>query len=148
MSEEKKYKVGDRLPGCIISQEEWDAVNKSLEDEYKPLDAAARKKYVEIFDKLAIKYCNGENEGKCLLCGKDQHHHTGLCDICLKAIKRGVMRQCGNVRNMSLAHKYLVCRICGAENPVAHGLCRKCYYKFFEKKDKEILTELYLKKVR
>lgn len=148
MAEEKKYKVGDKLPGCIISQEEWDAISENLANEKKPLDTETRKKYVGIFDDLAAKYCNEENKNKCLLCGEEQHHHTGLCNTCLKAVKRGVIRQCGNVRNMSLAHKHLVCRICGAESPVAHGLCRKCYYKFYEKKEKEKPTELYLKKVR
>ena len=126
---EKQYKLGDKLPECLLSDKDWKTLKMLFDAKERPLSAEDRKELINFFDILAAKYCVGANKSKCLLCSKEQHHHSGLCDKCLRAARQGVLRHCGNVKG-NMTHKDLICLARGAKGTTSKGLCRKCYYMY------------------
>lgn len=147
----EKYKLGDRLPGCLLSEDEWHHLSQMFSSKEKPLNKEDRKEILSYFDKLALTHCVGENESKCLLCSEEQHHHTGLCAKCLKSARNGTLRSCGNVRGQ-MKHESLVCLVCGKEGAKAKGLCRNCYYLYtkygYESIEEMKQSKQYLRRVR
>ena len=85
-----------------------------------------RKKVLAECGELAKIHCVGENRDKCILCGSEQHHTSGLCPTCLHAVNnRCSLRQCGKVRGLS--NNDVICLSCGEKKATTMGLCRNCY---------------------
>ena len=147
----ERYRLGDKLPGCLLTENEWQDLNRLFDSKDKPLNKEDRKEILKCFDELALSHCVGENENNCLLCSEEQHHHTGLCPKCLRSARNGVLRSCGNVRGQ-MKHESLVCLVCGKEGARAKGLCRSCYYlykKYGYKSIEEIRqSKQYLRRAR
>ena len=100
-----------------------------------PSSKEFRNAFYEKTKKLAMKYCVGENEHKCLMCGREQNHATGMCQTCRKALSdRGVIRTTGKTRKEGAGLLDVDdegCVICGrpAKWLTTHSnLCKTCYY--------------------
>ena len=131
-------KKGDKLPGNLMSEEDWIMVRDMVDNEPNPTSIEFRAKIYPVLIKLKKKYCVGENEEKCLLCGstgteKIKVNPKGLCPACAKAFTgRGVLRQCGITRGFM--NPQLTCICCEKEQGRTLGLCMKCY-RLYKKKD-------------
>lgn len=124
----KQYKMGDKLPGSLLTEEEWVQLRDEVDQAENPMELWFRKKILDECRELATIHCVGEKAHKCLLCGNEQDHASGLCRTCLNAINnRCALRQCGRVHGLS--NSDVVCLSCGQRKAKTLGLCRNCYHR-------------------
>ena len=124
------YKLDDKLPGCRLSQEEWEELREMTipyEGHLKEMDLAPVK---QRFSELREKYGSGENEGTCWLCGTSPVlvRGMGLCRACYRYFfeyGKG-LRRCGRVQGNKYSNT--LCTVCGERPAITLGMCRRCYH--------------------
>lgn len=125
---DKILKIGDMLPGGLLSQQEWEFMKKEFEQEENTRSESFRYLILGQCRELAVKHCVGENENKCLFCGGVRTRKEGLCKTCYGALRsRGVLRQCGHTH--SFKNPDLICLRCGKAPAASKGLCRSCFHR-------------------
>lgn len=125
---EKVYKMGDMLPGGLLTEEEWQLIKKEFEQEPDTKSESFRQMIVRQCIDLTKTHWVGENDHKCLFCGKETKRMEGLCNTCYNAIRvRGVLRQCGHTHDIKNAD--LACIVCGKKPAISKGVCKSCFYK-------------------
>ena len=134
-------KISLQLPGSIIPENEWDHLLEAFESAEDTRSEEFKEWFYTDLKELKDKYCVGENEDTCLLCGNHHINRTGLCVTCAGAYRdRGVLRQKGRTHTYKLNET--PCVVCG--RPVfSTGLCRSCYYrkKYYKIKTNEEFIE-------
>ncbi len=140
-------KKGDQLPGSILPPAEWQKMKDMVEQAENPKDVDFRANFFAASARLGKKYCVGKNKGKCIYCGNEQNHETGICSTCRMAFyNRGVIRCVGRVREVpgcTGADLEGSCIICGKTTrwgTNASQLCRNCYR--VKEKNKFTMDEL------
>lgn len=114
-----------KLPKSLLTDSEWDTLNKIFIEAEDPKDRGFRKTVLDHFAEIAKERCVGDDEHVCLQCGAEQHHVTGLCEVCRKALRdRGTLRGYGRAHGYSI--KGAECEVCGRPG-YSSGLCRSCY---------------------
>ena len=125
---DQKLKIGDMLPGGLLTQQEWEFIKKEFEQEEDTKSESFRYMILDQCQELAATQCIGENENKCLFCGSIRTRKEGLCKTCYGALRsRGVLRQCGHTH--AFKNPDLVCVRCGKLPAVSKGLCRNCFHR-------------------
>lgn len=126
------YKLDDKLPGCRLSQEDWDSLREftiPYEGNIKEMDTTPVK---ERFAELCKKYNTGEHKDTCWLCGTSSVFtdapRFGLCRACYRYFfERGKgLRRCGRIQGNKYSNTF--CTVCGKNPAVTLGMCRKCYH--------------------
>ena len=133
--EDKLYKLGDKLPGSLLTEEEWQSL-RGRSDSLQDIPATEyRTKVFAEAKRLARIHCVGDDEHKCIICGDEieikrpdhDYQYPGLCKKCQKTISyRRKLPMCGNVRWMK--NPDLICRCCEERSAQFMGLCRNCYH--------------------
>ena len=123
-----KLKLGDMLPGGLLTEQEWLFFKKEFAQEENTKSKAFFHMFLNQCMELAETHCTGENAHRCIICGAKPARKEGICQTCYSAVRtRGVLRQCGYTHTVK--NTDLICAFCGELPAVSKGLCRNCFAK-------------------